>query len=298
MRRTTAALLFILCLAGGAFAARWQVIEPEAKAKGGLPVTTNGKLLRYSPATATSPLVVEVNGPTVIRAKVRVATRTALRSFKVMASLDNGTPVEFPQDAMESNSMEGPNGMKLSMAQDIDFKIPDGPHTIKFSPSIGDTTTLFFRVYNRILDTGEPAEWEAIAPRGFRDLVGVVVREREATYYRQTNERPLEFKLNGPMRVRVLTRAEVAGGKMDRSIKWRLEVKLDGQSIGVYPCDEVISSIAGHSIQSEYVLTSAAVINFDLPQGKHNVTVHLLDSDINVVNRILIPAKALTNTGK
>ena len=298
MKRTTAALLFILCLAGATFAARWQVIEPQAKAKGGLPVTTDGKLLRYSLATATSPLVIEITGPTVIRAKVRVASTTALRSFKVIASLDNGSSAEFPQEAMESNQMEGPNGMRLTMSKDVDFKIPDGPHTIKLSAPMGDTTTLYMRVYNRILDTGEPAEWESIAPRGFRELVGVVVREREATYYRQTNERPLEFRLNGPMRVRILTRAEVPGGKMDRMIKWRLEVKMDGQSLGVYPCEEVVSSIAGHSTQSEYVLTSAAVINFDLPQGKHNVTVHLLDSDINVVNRILIPAKALTNTGK
>ncbi len=298
MKRTAAALLTIACLTGVSLAASWQVIEPAPASKTGLPVTTGGKLLRYSPASLTAPLSITIDGPTVVRAKVRVPATTAVREFKVVALLNGSAPAEFTEAAMPSNDMEGPNGMKMTMEKDLDFKIPDGKQTLILKPAAGDTSTLYFRVFKRILQQGEPSAWEAIAPRGFRDLVGVVVREKETTYYRQTSKNDLTMKFVGPTRVRILTRAEVPGGDMDRTIKWRLEVKSDGKSLGVFPCEEQVSSIAGHSTQSDFVMTAAAAVNINIPEGKHDITISVLDPDLNVVNRILIPAKALKNTAK
>ncbi len=298
MKRTAAALLITAILTGAVFAAQWQVIEPAANSKTGLPVTTGGKLLRYSISNLSKPLTIMVDGPTVVRAKVRVPATTAVREFKVVAVLDGSVPAEFTQAAMASKDMEGPNGMKLSMSKDIDFKIPDGKHSLTLRPASNDTSTLCFRVYKRVLAAGEPSQWQAIAPRGFAALVGVVVREKETTYYRQTSANAQELRLVGPTAVRILSRAEVPGGDMERVIKWRVEVKADGKSLGVFPCEQQVSSIAGHSTQSESVLTAAAPINVTIPEGKHTVTIHLLDSDLNVVNRVLIPSKALKNTAK
>ena len=295
MNRTAAALLILAILTGAVSAAQWLVIEPAPNSKTGLPVTIGGKLLRYSPATNSQPLSISVEGPTVVRAKVRVPATTAVREFKIIATLNGSAPAEFTEAAMPSNDMEGPNGMKMSMEKDVDFKIPEGKHTLTLQPAKTDTSTLYFRAFKRVLDQGEPSQWESIAPRGFRDLVGVVVREKETTYYRQTSTNTLQLKFVGPTRVRILSRAEVPGGDMDRIIKWRLEVKSDGQSLGVFPCEEQVSSIAGHSTQSEFVMTAAAVVNVNLPQGKHDFTISLLDPDLNVVNRILIPAKSLQN---
>lgn len=296
MNRFAAALLLLCMVIAPALASSWQVIEPAPKSKTGFPVTTGGMLLRYSVATKTTPVTVTIDGPTILRAKVRVQAFTTLRQFKVLASLDNGSPAEFVEEALPSTNMEGPNGLKMSAVRDLDFKIPEGKHTLSLTS--GDTTALYFRVFKRVLESGEPAQWEAITPRGFKELVGVVVREKESTYFRQTSARPLELKLNGPTQVRVLSRAETMGGEEGKIVKWRLEVKVDGQSVGVYPCEQAVSSVAGHSTQSEFVMTAAQTVQFNLPLGKHNVTIHLLDTDASVVNRILIPAKALTNTGK
>lgn len=296
MKRFFIAFLLSIFIFNFSYGANWKVLEPPPKSKKGFPVAISGKLIRYSQATHTSPLVVNIEGPALIRVSVRVVASSTLRQYKVLASLDAGLPVEFDEAAGPARDAEGPNGIRLTARRDLDFRIPDGQHNLVIKPS--DTTTLFIRVSKRIFESGEPQQWQSMAPRGFKDLVGIVVREQEATYYRQTSERPLELRINGPTKVRIISRAEVPGGNEERLIKWRLEIKKNGESLGVFPCEEPISNVATFAKESDYVVTSGSTINLTLPEGKHNLSIHVLDKDIRILNRIFIPKASLKNTGK
>ncbi|MCX7836133.1 MAG: hypothetical protein N2450_08725 [bacterium] len=296
MKRLITALIVTTVYLSSTIGATWKVIEPPPKSKHGFPVAIGGKLIRYSPATHTNPLVVNIEGPSILRVSVRVAASTSVRQYQVLAALDDGLPVEFNETAGPARDAEGPNGLRLTARRDLDFRIPDGQHKLVLKPS--DTTTLYLRISKRVFDTGEPQQWQSMAPRGFKDLVGIVVREQEATYYRQTSERPLELRINGPTKLRIISRAEVPGGNEERIFKWRIEVKSNGQSLGVFPCEETISNVATHAKESDYVVTSGSTINLNLPEGKHNISIHVLDKDIRVLNRIFIPKTSLKNTGK
>lgn len=296
MKRFFLALFIVKILVLTSFGASWKVIEPAPKSKSGLPVSVSGKLIRYSQATQSNPVIVSIEGPTIVRVSVRVAASSAIRQFQVLATLDEGLPVTFQEAAGPAKDAEGPNGMRLTTRRELDFRIPEGLHNFIVKPS--DTTTLFLRISKRLYESGEPFQWQSMAPRGFKDLVGIVVREQEATYYRQTSERPLELNLVGPTKVRIISRAEVPGGDEDRSIKWRIEVKADGKSLGVFPCEEKISSVATSAKESDYVITSGNTINLTLPTGKQQLSIHVLDNDIRILNRIFIPRASLKNVGK
>ncbi|MFH1502173.1 MAG: hypothetical protein ABIG03_03915 [Candidatus Eisenbacteria bacterium] len=111
------------------------------------------------------------------------------------------------------------------------------------------------------------AEWRTVEPAGYESRVNVSVDEKQLTYYRFGANEPLRFSVEGPARVKILTRLRVH--MSEASATCAIEVLRDGVSTGV---DTLAAPASERSFYIGFEDFRPSVIRrlyIDVPTGTH-----------------------------
>jgi hypothetical protein len=126
------------------------------------------------------------------------------------------------------------------------------------------------------------AKYTFVKPDKSGRAVKIRVKGKDWTYYKLNRKNPLEFFVEGPTEVKVITRLDME--KFKRGAKVDYTVYCDkNQSITHFTRSAVLSRGIKFSSGDEGRIGAARSFNIEIPVGKHKIKLYLLDKDKNEI---------------
>jgi len=117
----------------------------------------------------------------------------------------------------------------------------------------------------------QAAKWQAIDRIAGRSPLTVSVQENPRVYFRVTGDSPLSVTVDGPCRLRVVSRAELSRDQ-SRPISYRVRIEEGGKLLK----EQATESSAADGVKlgdSEAVICKSRSIALDLPGAKHRLMI-------------------------
>lgn len=255
----------------------------------------NKKDRSYYQLDATKASVVRVQGP----GRLRVISRamfadaaSAKASYSLQYDVDGGekqtkkfSGIKRASDASYKISAMGAPGI----GKDFEIALGRGNHTINF---VNNTPAQPVAIrYIFVPGKAKKRDWIPFSPLKPMEPVEIISGESSVTYYRFSNEKPLQVTVIGPTELRVLSRIENHYNMRGR-IDYRVQVSEKEKIINTYLLSSSRSDVAAYKENTDLIPGKGCEFVIDVPSGKHTYQITLLDkSDQTVLGRMLLPKK-------
>lgn len=255
----------------------------------------NKKDRSYYQLDATRASVVRVQGPGHLRVISRAMFAKSAgdkTSYSIQYQVDGGekqtkkfSGVQHAANAIYKDASMG----KPGVGKDFEIELGRGDHTIRFvnnSPAQPVAMRYIF-----VPGKAKKRDWISFTPLKPMEPVALISGESSVTYYRFSNDKPLQVEVIGPTELRVLSRIENHYNMRGR-IDYRLQVSENGKTINTYLLSSTRSEVTTYQDNSKLIPGKGCEFVINVPDGKHTYSITLLDqSDQSVLGRLLLPKK-------
>ncbi|MFH1679546.1 MAG: hypothetical protein ABIH26_02765 [Candidatus Eisenbacteria bacterium] len=273
-------------------------LRPEPGSKS-MRISVGGKRSTYHVATREAPLEFRVHGP----GPVRVCTRYLYPGEDKAAPIEYRVRLEI--DGVELRTLEevaapdvrarAADGNPVGSFEKEAVLIPSGSHRLRIFPAEAGSAVAvrLFKGYG----TPKKIAWVSFAPESYARALRLHAKESETIYYRFDVDKPVAFRIYGPLTVRVMTRLDF-GLERASSQLYTIKVLVDGDLLASVPMKSKASHTSSYPDLPEITPGVARTFEFDVPKGKHQVQITLdCTSARSAALRILIPRRAVRNGG-
>ncbi len=123
-----------------------------------------------------------------------------------------------------------------------------------------------------------------LRPSNDAPVVKVRVGTRQRTYYLATADQPVEFRVNGPTPIRVLTRYLFDGEPGDETVDYALRFEIDGVELRTLNQESRVSAQA--MTEDRRAIGSLVKQLVQIPGGSHTLRIFPLAEETSVVIRV------------
>ncbi|MCX6272729.1 MAG: hypothetical protein NTU44_16230 [Bacteroidetes bacterium] len=258
-------------------------------------ILTGGKTKKYYSIIADKPSVINVHGP----GKLRVITRGRFIpdegkqiQYKILYSVDGGEQKIFKANGVErsteSTYILSSLGVPAQL-ESFEIKLGRGSHVIEFKLKDSNTDVGARFIFSK--SSVKRQDWVEYSPKSNSEPVDLVTKEEIVTYYRFSQEKPLEIEVTGPCELEVLSRIE-NHYQMKGRINYRLQVTENSIVINTYQLSSTRSDLTVYKNNEKLIPGKACTFEINIPKGKHKYTITPLDQDKStILGRLLLPKK-------
>jgi hypothetical protein len=260
-------------------------------------VTTivSGKTRYYYSLSPDKTSVLSVQGPCKLQvvSRGRFKPETAERiSYDILYAVDGGVQKKISvKDNIRSKTdtyLDGTLGIP-GQSNDFTIDLGLGEHTVEFKLLDNKTSVAARYILTPVKEKKQ--EWIAFSPLQPSEPVDLISKEVTVSYYRFSNDKPLKIEVNGPTELKVMTRIE-NHYQMKGRIHYRIQVKENNMVQNTFQHSSERSETAVYKDNKELIPGKACEFVINVPKGKHNYEIMLLDEDKNsVLGRLLLPKK-------
>jgi hypothetical protein len=255
----------------------------------------NKKNRSYYQLDATRASVVQISGP----GRLRVISRAMFAksaddktSYSIQYQLDGGekktrkfSGVKRADNATYKETSLG----KPGVGKDFEIELGRGDHTIRFVSNTPAQPVAMRYIF--VPGKAKKRDWISFTPLKPMEPVTLISGESTVTYYRFSNDKPLQVEVIGPTELRVLSRIENHYNMRGR-IDYRLQVSENGKTINTYLLSSSRSEVATYQDNSKLIPGKGCEFVINVPDGKHTYSITLLDkNNQSVLGRLLLPKK-------
>jgi len=271
------ALAAILCAGFAAAAGAVSKSSLLKPAPGSVAVKVHsGKKARvYYSASRVNPLEYKVRGPVMLRVYSRCTfaapTLAKPTNYHLVVDVD-GRPLRTAAvTSGVSKSARGDDGTPLGNLKKSIFRIPVGEHTVRITP--GEATTVLLRIVSGSGKNGK-VRMVSFQPETYAKAVRLHEKDAEMTVYRFSPSQPIGLSIQGPLRLRVLTRLDF-GTTNGVTQSYVVKATLDGSPFKSFTLKSTASHTATYPDMTEITPGSARTVLILVPRGRHRITIAL-----------------------
>ena len=251
----------------------------------------------YHVATSTEPLAIQVQGPT----SIRILSRRLFDSdppetpitYRVCLEIDGVTIQTVERTATTSSTARLAGGKSIGSLERATVRIPEGAHRVLLYP-LGEGTRVALRLFHRDA-RAKKVRYVPFAPESYERPIVLHSGDSEVVYYRFTPDVPAKFSVNGPVRMKALTRLDF-NHERGYSKTYAIQVSIDGELQQTSRLTSKASSTSIYPDQPDITPGVGKELMIDVPDGRHEISIALVSTTANAASlRLLIPEKAVTN---
>jgi hypothetical protein len=234
------------------------------------------------------PLVYQVNGP----ARIELITRypspeksKKSQPFSYQLVVDNEEPIKINHRyklQKSIRSVQHPSHY-YTYSGNYFINIKDGDHTLTMSANVDQKYPVLLRVIKKGFKTSLNNMHE-LQPMVFQTNRTVVVSGKDISYYDLNHGRPLQLEMEGPQILRILSRL-LFESQMGELESYRIRVKSGRKVLGTYYMSTERSSDSTVEGQSDKVPGKWRTCEVTIPEGKHVISVELVEKERSVLTR-------------
>jgi len=233
------------------------------------------------------PLVYQVNGP----ARIELITRypspeksKKSQPFSYQLVVDNEEPITINHRyklQKSIRSVQHPSHY-YTYSGNYFINIKDGDHTLTMSANADQK----YPVLLRVIKKGKTSlnNMHELQPMVFQTNRTVVVSGKDISYYDLNHGRPLQLEMDGPKILRILSRL-LFESQMGELESYRIRVKSGRKVLGTYYMSTERSSDSTVEGQSDKVPGKWRTCEVTIPEGKHVISVELVEKERSVLTR-------------
>jgi hypothetical protein len=163
------------------------------------------------------------------------------------------------------------------------INIGEGDHSLTFSAQGEHKYPVLLRVIKKYFETAKKGKRE-LQPMVFQSNRKVVVDGKEVSYFELNNGRPLQVAMNGPKKLRILSRL-IFESRMGEEESYRIRVKSESKVLGTYFISTEQSSEATLKHMTDKVPGKWRTCEIDIPKGNQVISIELVEKDRTVLTR-------------
>ncbi len=258
-------------------------------------VTTiiSGKTRSYYALDSNKTSQIYLRGP----GKLQIYTRSrfnfdnnAYMNYDIIYSIDGGKAHKFKVKGVERSKIAAYKNSKLGMpsqSRSLEIELSRGYHSIELK-----LENNYNKVAARCIfypTKTNKKKWVSYSPTNYIKPVELIIKESIVKYYRFSMKKPLEVEVNGPTELRILSRIENHYHMAGR-INYRIQVTEEDEILNTFQLSSKRSEITTYKKDSTLIPGKAREFIIEVPRGRHQYKIKLLDmGDNTVLGRALIP---------
>jgi len=118
-----------------------------------------------------------------------------------------------------------------------------------------------------LVQVSAAADWKSLRPADYSAKVGIWIGGKERTYYHFTADEPLTFSVDGPTRVKILTRVRVPNDR--ETVEYGVSISRDGVHVETVEKDAYPKESAFYVAFNSFRPGVIRRIYIDVPTGRH-----------------------------
>ncbi len=143
-------------------------------------------------------------------------------------------------------------------------------------------TVISLIILGLISFSGIAADYSLLKPNKHGKVLKIQVKGKNWTYYKLDRKNSLEFSVEGPTKIRFITRLDMQEYKSGEKIDYTIYVKQDGRKTH-FTRSAVISKGIEFGNETGGKIGTGEDIHFEIPEGKHIIRLYLGKKDDSVV---------------
>ncbi len=221
----------------------------------------------YLLLTKNAPVSFAVEGPTYLRVYTRIMwpkNNMGSQAYKLILQENKLDERIVTLESEESSVTRDNKGRTLSKWRTFYIEVPEGLNQYKLThwSSPNDTILLKFAYES-------PKKWTEITPTAYAAVIEAVEEERIIKYYELRNDRTVILRVNGPARVRVISRLNY-DEKMIGDQNYTIAVDDNGTQ-EKFPLKAYKSQIITYKDRPSIVPSNARSFHLSIKEGMHTL---------------------------
>jgi hypothetical protein len=162
------------------------------------------KRQEYLLLTDDSPMTFTVEGPTYLRVYTRTlwpAGEKGHKLYKIILQENELDEKILTFESEQSTTSKDIKGRPLSKWRSFYIEVPEGDNTYKLTHWASPKDTLFLR-----FSYESPKTWKDLAPTDYSTIIETIEEEKIVKYYEVQKNKTVKLRLQGPTRVKVVSR--------------------------------------------------------------------------------------------
>lgn len=232
------------------------------------------KELKYFLLKKDNPIAFEVEGPLFLRVYTRLIFEKGVKDtgyYKIILQEDEERERIISKKTSPSNVAMLSN-FKVGKWRSFLIEVPPGRHIYKlilWDSPLGNVAVK--------IKESAPPQWIEVSPLGSPEVLTSIENERIISYYLTHGENPLELKIEGPLKMKILVRVNFISGMGDET-NFTLSVMLDGKEILRTPVRTYRSQVVYWREKKNVTPSKVEQFYIEIPEGIHTLSVKVLGS--------------------
>ena len=277
-------ILFLACFLSEGFS---ELLKPSIGGEKKEILKISDKRRMYTLLTEDS-LVYQIYGPARLELIARYPSNKKTKksqkfSYQLLINDEDPLTINHRYKIQKSiRSVQHPNHY-YTYSGNYFFNLSKGSHRIVLKPFENNKYPVLVRLLKKDFEKLNKNRSELI-PMVYQSSQIVIVDGKPISYYELKNKRPLQLDLNGPKKIRVLSRL-IFDEYMGSNDTYRIRVKNGNKVIGTYIFSSERSSTSYIVDINDKVPGKWRTCEIDIPRGKQVITVEIVDKSKNVLAR-------------
>ena len=287
MNQTVLFRILLLLLFAGYSSLSAEILKPTIGGEEKEILKIAGKRRMYTNMREDS-LVYQVNGP----ARIELITRypspeksNKSQPFSYQLVIDNEEPITINHRyklQKSIRSVQHPSHY-YTYSGNYFINIEDGDHKLTVSANADQKYPVLLRMIKKGFKTSLN-NMQELQPMVFQTNRTVVVSGKAISYYDFNHGRPLQLEMDGSQILRILSRL-LFESQMGELESYRIRVKSGRKVLGTYYMSTERSSDSTVEEQSDKVPGKWRTCEVTIPEGKHVISVELVEKERSVLTR-------------
>ncbi|MBI1884013.1 MAG: hypothetical protein HYS08_07395 [Chlamydiae bacterium] len=250
----------------------------------------------YYTVTQDNPLEVQFRGPRKVLVHVRNTftkneAETQEYHLSILQDGRNFDEYVFRSKPSSSSVLASNPQLQLGKIRKFVVEVPEGVHVFRFFPPETMENHPFFLRFFVSEPTSKHDKKIAMSPEKYNQVVNLIYKEREFTYYRATKEKPLEIGVIGPTELKVISRLEFHR-RIKGQFSYQIQVFQDDQLTQTRQYRTYKSDIVSYAKVTSLTPGRSRSFTISVPKGRHvyRLAPVALEKG-SVLMKILIPRK-------
>lgn len=222
---------------------------------------------KYALLSKGSPVTLTVNGPAWVRVYTRIPyypNEKGAKSYKLILS-ENDDQERFINLETERSSVAKLDGLRLGKWRSFYINAPEGRSIYRITLWRSPNDTVLVRVANEA-----PSKWQDRIPMSYQSRLELVEDEVIINYYEATQLQPVVLEIDGPRKIKVLTRLHFATATEGEQL-YGVTVKEQGKTIKNVTFRTERSQTTTYRNRSDLVPGAVHSFFLSVKKGKHRL---------------------------